>query len=91
LLSVSTLFVLASGYFTVAWATSGRTAGSVLLGLRVLSARRRLLGWPRAAGRAALCVLFPIGLLWAAVSASRRSVQDLLVRTVVVYDSSVLQ
>lgn len=85
-LSAPALLVLASGYFTVAWATSGRTVGGILLGLRVLSSRRHLLSWPRAAGRAVLCALFPLGLLWATVSRSRRSVQDLVVKSVVVYD-----
>jgi hypothetical protein len=36
--------------------------------------------------RAALCVVFPIGLYWAVVSATSRSVQDTLLRTAVVYD-----
>ena len=33
-----------------------------------------------------LCVVFPVGLLWSAVSRERRSLQDLVVRSVVVYD-----
>jgi hypothetical protein len=33
-----------------------------------------------------LCVLFPLLLFWAVVDRHRRSVQDLLVRTSVVYD-----
>jgi uncharacterized RDD family membrane protein YckC len=36
--------------------------------------------------RAFLSVLFPIGLFWSAVSSRSASVQDLLVRTKVVYD-----
>ena len=40
----------------------------------------------RALLRAALCVGFPIGLLWCAVSPSRRSLQDAVLRTSVVYD-----
>jgi hypothetical protein len=36
--------------------------------------------------RAIACVLFPLGLLWSGISASRRSLQDLVLRTVVVYD-----
>jgi uncharacterized RDD family membrane protein YckC len=77
---------LAVLYLTVAWATIGRTYGAQLLGLRVLSGSRGLLGWPRAALRAVLCVVFPVGLLWAVVSRRRRSVQDILVRSIVVYD-----
>jgi hypothetical protein len=30
--------------------------------------------------------VFPIGLLWCAVSTSRRSLQDIVVRTSVIYD-----
>ena len=36
--------------------------------------------------RAVLCVLFPLLLFWAVVDRRRRSVQDLIVRTAVVYD-----
>ena len=39
-----------------------------------------------AAARAVAYVVFPVGLLWTAVSPTRRSVQDVLVRSVVVYD-----
>jgi uncharacterized RDD family membrane protein YckC len=78
--------VLAIAYLTIAWATTGRTYGAGLLGVRVLSARHGVLGWFRAGVRAAACVLFPLGLLWCAVSRSRRSLHDILVRSVVVYD-----
>jgi hypothetical protein len=36
--------------------------------------------------RAVVYVVFPLGLLWSAVSSSRRSLQDVLVGSVVVYD-----
>jgi hypothetical protein len=78
--------LVATANLSAAWATTGRTYGGGLLGLRVLSGRRGLIGWPRAAVRALACVLFPLGLLWAAISPTRRSVQDLLLRSVVVYD-----
>jgi uncharacterized RDD family membrane protein YckC len=45
-----------------------------------------LVGWPRAIVRAVACVVFPVGLLWAAVSPPRRSLLDLLLRSAVVYD-----
>ncbi|HEX5119930.1 MAG TPA: RDD family protein [Pseudonocardiaceae bacterium] len=73
-------------YLAVCWATIGRTYGASLLGLRVLSADRRMLGWPRAVLRSVCCVIVPVGLLWAMVSRRRRSLQDILVRSVVVYD-----
>jgi RDD family len=75
-------------YLTVAWAMTGRTYGERLLGLRVLSGRHALIGWTRAALRAVLCVVFPIGLLWSAFSSQRHSLQDIVVRTVVVYDTT---
>jgi RDD family len=74
-------------YLTIAWATTGRTYGERLLGLRVLSSRFELLGWVRSFLRAVLCVVFPVGLLWSAVSAQRHSLQDVVLRTLVVYDS----
>ena len=80
--------LIAAAYLTVAWSTSGRTIGAGVLGLRVLSARGTRLSWARAAIRATLCLVFPPGLLWAAVSRHRRSVQDVALRTVVVYDWS---
>jgi uncharacterized RDD family membrane protein YckC len=85
-LSVVIGMVLAVGYLTVGWATVGRTGGAAVLGLRVLSIGRSRLGWARAVLRAVLCVVFPVGLLWSAVSRERRSLQDLVVRSVVVYD-----
>jgi uncharacterized RDD family membrane protein YckC len=78
--------VLAAVYLAAAWATTGRTYGAAVLGLRVLSARGGRLGWVRAGVRAVLYLLFPVGLLWAAVSKRRRSVQDAVLWTVVVYD-----
>jgi uncharacterized RDD family membrane protein YckC len=80
------LFVLTTTYLTLGWATTGRSYGAGLIGVRVLSGRRELLGWTRAGIRAVLCVVFPIGLLWAAVSRNRRSVQDALLRSTVIYD-----
>jgi uncharacterized RDD family membrane protein YckC len=73
-------------YFTVSWATSGRTYGNHLLGLRVVSFRGERLRWPGAVVRAAFCVVLPIGLYWAVASPTNRSVQDTLLRTSVLYD-----
>ena len=78
--------VVLFGYFTSSWATTGRTYGDHLLGLRVVNARGERLRWRGALARAALCVAFPIGLFWAVVSPTSRSVQDTLLRTAVVYD-----
>jgi uncharacterized RDD family membrane protein YckC len=80
--------LIAAGYLTIAWATTGRTCGGAVLGLRVLSASHVRLGWARAALRAALCILFPPGLLWAGITRRRRSLQDAVLLSVVVYDWS---
>lgn len=73
-------------YLTIAWGSSGRTAGNALFGLRVVDVdSRRRLRVPRALIRAVACTLFPIGLAWVLVSPGRRSLQDRLVGTVVVY------
>ena len=86
LLSVSAEGVLAIGYLTAGWAISGRTFGKSLLGLRVVSLRGRLLGWTRAFVRAVFCVFFPVGLFWVLFSPSRRSLQDIALRSMVIYD-----
>jgi uncharacterized RDD family membrane protein YckC len=81
------LMVIALVYLAVAWAVTGRTYGGRLVGVRVLSARHEPLGWTRSVLRALAYVLWPLGLLWSAVSPTRRSLQDVVLGTVVVYDS----
>ena len=68
-------------YFTTAWTGSGRTYGDRFMGLRVVdrTGARLRLGWSFL--RAVLCWIFPVGLLWAAVSRENRSVQDVILRT----------
>lgn len=89
LLTALVIMGIAVVYLTVAWAVTGRTYGGRLLGVRVVSTRLALVGWPRSFCRALASVVFPVGLLWSAVSSTRRSVQDLVFRTVVVYDAPV--
>ncbi|MGY1618233.1 RDD family protein [Geodermatophilus sp. SYSU D00691] len=88
--SPATLLLIGLGvhavYFAVTWAVVGGTYGDRLLGLRVTDDRGERLGWARCAVRAVVCVVFPVGLLWVLVSAENRSVQDLVLRTSVVYD-----
>jgi uncharacterized RDD family membrane protein YckC len=81
------LQAVAAVYLAVGWAMAGRTYGARLLGLRVLSSGAGLMGWTRSGLRALACVVFPLGLLWCAVSRSRSSLQDIVVRSVVVYDA----
>ena len=78
--------VVTTIYLAVGWVTTGRTLGDQVAGLRVVRASGPLMGLVRALLRALLCVLFPIGLLWCVASRRKASVQDLLVRTSVVYD-----
>jgi uncharacterized RDD family membrane protein YckC len=75
-----------AAYLTVTWAIPGRTYGDQLMGLRVTDLSGNRLHWSRAAARALLYVLFPLGLGWVLVSARNRSVQDVVLRTTVVYD-----
>jgi len=79
-------FTIAVLYLTGSWAMTGRSYGATLLGLRVLSRRGRIPGWALAFVRAVFCVFFPIGLFWVILSPDRRSAQDVVLRTVVVYD-----
>jgi uncharacterized RDD family membrane protein YckC len=79
-------WILLIAYLTIGWANTGRSWGKSVLGLRVVSSRNAGLPLWRAFVRAILCALFPIGLFWSAVSSRNESVQDLLVRTTVVYD-----
>ncbi len=79
-------WILLIAYLTIGWANTGRTLGKTMLGLRVVDVQGAPLRLWRAFVRAVLCAAFPIGLFWSAVSDKNASVQDLLVRTCVVYD-----
>src|SRR5215213_4029197 len=57
-------FLLNPPGFTFAWATTGRTYGSHVMGLRVVNFRGRRLRWLGALLRSLCCLLFPIGLFW---------------------------
>ena len=64
----------------------GADVGKHLLGLRLVTSRDARLPLWRSFVRATLYAAFPIGLFWSAVSSRQESVQDLIVRTRVVYD-----
>ncbi|HEX7535960.1 MAG TPA: RDD family protein [Dermatophilaceae bacterium] len=78
--------VLLFVYLMVSWATTGRTYGDHLLGLRVVNFRGERMRWAGAVVRSAFCVVLPIGLYWAVLSPKNRSVQDAVLRTSVIYD-----
>jgi uncharacterized RDD family membrane protein YckC len=73
-------------YLTGAWWINGQTIGDRVMGVRVVSRGERRLRVVRAFARAVFCAFFPVGLMWCAVSPRRLSVQDLVLRTLVVYD-----
>jgi uncharacterized RDD family membrane protein YckC len=85
-LSLTTAFVVLVIYLTISWWISGRTYGGLVMGLRVVGPGGENLRLVGALLRAVCCSVFPVGLLWAAVNQQNRSVQDVLLRTSVVYD-----
>lgn len=73
-------------YWTWFWATSGRSPGQSLMGIRVLDREGRHPSWGLAAVRSAFCVVFQIGIAWVLVSRRNRSIQDVVLRTSVIHD-----
>ena len=73
-------------YLTAAWWIAGRTVGCEVMGLRVVGLRGGNPAFLVALLRAVMYTFFAVGLLWCAVSPRRRSVQDILVGTSVIYD-----
>ncbi len=86
LFGITSWLLLMVLYLTVAWSVTGRTYGCHVMGLRVVDRRGRhphlLLAWVRAL----LCTFVPIGLLWCLANRAQRSLQDLVLRTTVIYD-----
>jgi uncharacterized RDD family membrane protein YckC len=80
--------VLLTAYLAFSWAGTGRTYGAALLGVRVVNHKGATMRLSGAILRAVLCVVFPIGLLWVAISSANRSIQDVIFRTSVIYDWS---
>ena len=78
-------FVVAVMYLTGCWTVSGSTAGAVMMGLRVVGRRSQRVRLPIGLLRGICCVVFPIGLLWVVIDRQRRSLQDIVFRTRVVY------
>ena len=84
--SLAAAFVVLVVYLALSWWVSGRSYGCLVMGLRVVSFRGQGMRLPGAVVRALFCAAFPIGLLWIGVSRENRSVQDVLLRTSVIYD-----
>jgi uncharacterized RDD family membrane protein YckC len=85
-LNLTAALALTVVYLAAGWSIGGRTCGMSIMGLRLVGPRHRRLRLAGALLRALACVLFPLGLLWSAVNAGNRSVQDVLLRTEVIYD-----
>lgn len=85
ILTTSGFLALSTLYLGACWAISGRTAGCVVMGLRVVGSKGQGLRPVQALVRSLLCVFFAIGLAWCAVDSRRRSVADIVSRTRVVY------
>lgn len=73
-------------YLALGWGSTGRTIGKQLLGLRVVRADAEPLKPRQAFVRAFLCAAFYPGLLLALFDRRNRSIQDVVCRSVVVYD-----
>ncbi len=85
-LSVAAGTILMWLNWTWSWASTGRSIGCYVMGLRVVNHEGGRLRVAAAALRALFCIGFPIGLLWALVSNANRSVQDVVLRTSVIHD-----
>jgi uncharacterized RDD family membrane protein YckC len=86
LLSLASAFVVLVVYETLAWWLTGRTYGALVLGLRVVNHAGRRMRLSGAFVRALFTAVFPIGIVWVAVSRENRSVHDVVLRTSVIYD-----
>jgi uncharacterized RDD family membrane protein YckC len=73
-------------YLAFAWWIGGRTLGDRVMGVQVVPNGGGRLRFMQSVARALLCAVFPIGLLWCAIDPKRRSLQDIVLRTSVVYN-----
>ena len=83
--STAVTVVVAVVYLAGCWSVSGCTVGAVTMGLRVVGRRSSRLSPAVALLRAVAYVLFPLGLLWVAADRQRRSLQDIVFGSRVVY------
>jgi len=87
-LTASLFWIIAVAYLTSGWASTGKTLGKQVAGVRVVRTTGKRIGFRTAIVRAILYVFFPWGLVWTLVSRKNASLQDLLLKTVVLYDWS---
>ena len=86
LLSVTAGLVVLVVYLATAWSITGRSYGCHVMGLRVVDSRGQRLRPHVALLRAVFCALLPIGLLLCAGGRKHSSLQDVVLRTSVIYD-----
>jgi len=79
-------WILLVVYLTAGWWSTGRTLGKQMMGLRVVRSDGSPLRFPRALFRALLCASFFPALLLALVNRRNRGLEDVALRTVVIYD-----
>jgi len=72
--------------WTYAWASTGRSLGMHIMGLKIVNYSGHRVRLPVAALRSAFCLIFPLGLIWVIFSPANRSLQDVVLRTSVVHD-----
>jgi uncharacterized RDD family membrane protein YckC len=80
------LWILLVVYLTAGWWSTGRTVGKQIMGLRVVRSDGSPLRFLRALLRALLCASFFPVLLLALVNRRNRGLEDIALRTAVIYD-----
>jgi uncharacterized RDD family membrane protein YckC len=86
-LNASGMWLTLVVYLSLGWASTGRTIGKQVMGLRVVRRDAQPLRTGQAIGRAVLCATFPV-LMMVTVPFSRRNagIHEMICKTVVVYD-----
>ena len=84
--TVAAAIGVATVYLTAGWWIAGRTYGCAIMGLRVVGREDRHLRFMPALLRAAMCVLFPLGLAWCALDRRARAAHDIVTASRVIYD-----
>lgn len=79
-------YVVMALYLALSWYTGGRSYGCHVMGLRVVSRKGQRLPLLTSFLRAGFLVAFPAGFFWCAISRANRSVQDVVLRSSVIYD-----
>lgn len=87
ILTAGALLVL---YLTLSWSATGKPLGGSIMGTKVVNRHGGQLGLLLALLRALIVVVFPIGLLWCAINPAGRSLQDIALRTRVIYDYDIV-